>query len=396
MKYIVITFLILGYSVNSFSTSISEMKLPKWVKGMSFSIGPKTDSNIFQMNEKILSDQLQDPNDGILKTSLGLKTKMLFKPMKKYILINTLKADGVMRYFSNVSDDYIRDEYSISNSLVGVVPISKKWQVGHLLYLGANQSQSFEYRNESGVKEVSSIENDHLNYSGTMFISSKLTKNWKVSLDLGASLLDFSEDYSSYDVVAGEENDSLQRNVKLNNQFKIGKIATLETPTSYSKSFFKNRSALDSDGFFASSGSVPRDIIEKFSFLPKLTISTSLGSFSSSYGIVNQKDLVFGGRSYDGTKLALGYSLNFLTNHNLTLDYGLTRNDYLSSLDFSNDKRDIRKDKMTTISLDYKLYKVLDSSFDFNLNYTYLDSENGSYGGSFDSNIISSKLTYNL
>jgi len=396
MKYKIITFLILGFSSNSFSNSISEMNLPKWVKGVSFYIEPKSDSNIYQINESILNEELLDPNDGILKTSLGLKTKMLFKPMKKYILINTLKADGVMRYFSNVSDNFIRDEYSLSNSLVGVIPVSKKWQIGHLLYVGANQSQSFEYRDEDGSKEINSIENDHLNYSATLFTSFKFNKSWKTSLDLGVNLLDFRQDYSSYTSVKGEENDSLQRSAKLNNQFKLGKVAVLDTPLSYSKSFFRNRSALDSTGAFSFEGIVPRDLIEKISFLPKLTINTPVGSFSTSFGLTNQKDLVFGGRSYDGTEFSLGYSVNFLNNHNLSFDYSESIHSYLSAGDFFDSSNELRQDKVSSIAIDYKLKEIFKSSFDFNLNYTYLDSNNGSFGGSFDSNALSSKLTYNL
>ncbi len=395
MKKLILSMLIVGSSL-SFSKGLSEYSLPKWVKGVSFTLEPKFDSNLFQINEDILNNELTDPNDGILKTSLGLKTKFLFKPSKKYILINTLKADGVFEYFSNLSDKFLRDEFSVSNSLVGVIPLSKKVQLGHVFYIAANQSQSFEYRDENSETEVKSIENDHMNYSGTFFISSKFNKVLKTSLDLGVGLLDFSNDYSSYSVVSGEQNDSLQRNVKLNNQFKFGKNLVIDTPISYSKAYFRNRSALESNGGFKSSGFAPADIIEKFSFLPKVSLNTPVGNFYSSFGIANQKDLVFGGRSFDGNKLMFGYSLSFLKDHRVFVDYDLSQNNYLTGIDFSDSDGLIREDKITKLSLGYNLTKAFSSPIDLNLKYTYLDSDNGSYGGSFDSNMISSSLTYNL
>jgi len=385
-----------GQSESGFGFDFSR---PQWVKNFSVEAKSSYESNYLNISKENLSEikNINFKDQTLSSMLLGLKTKFLFKPFEKYILINNFSVDAEVTQFSSELSDsnFSKPSLRVVNDLIGIIPLNSKHQLGHLIRASYVKDQSIEINAEIGKDVTAQIINqDHVLGALNLFYQYKVGKFWTTRLDSGLRITSYENDYSSFTEVKGEKSDSLESSLSLKNNFNFSREFNFFVPVSYFKTYYRNRAALGSDGYFITSGAVARDQLEKRTITPGFKLRTPLGDFALSQGLIWHKDLNYGGRSYNGTLASFNYSLSLMEDkHVFYLEYEQIDLDYDQALD---ENREARRDKIQKYAANYTLKKVFNSSFDINVGYQYHNLQEGYLGGKFENEIYQIGLNYQL
>ncbi|MCB9092114.1 MAG: hypothetical protein H6620_06095 [Halobacteriovoraceae bacterium] len=327
-KYLSLLFILsssLVYSQSSSQISSATISTPWWkslgLKSASINISEKIDSNFIKLDKSVINIQeskLPNKITGPSAQTLGLdaSTKLVFKPASRYIFINNTDFDFSATKIEG-EGDYNETKGELSNNLLGLI-IRGDHLFGHSLKL--SHSQDFEYELNFDNNKIVQIDLTHNEYTGAIFYQYKLNNFYKTRLTASAQLLDYADDYSSYDVVRDQQNDQLNAKYRIDNIFSWKQFG-FNIPFVYTQQYYKNRVALSENGDFLTADQYrPRDKLESTEVAPELSFETQLIRISGSLGLIDQYDRNFGARSFSGVKKTLALESHY-ENHSLKMDY---------------------------------------------------------------------------
>ncbi len=251
-------------------------------------LNAQTNSNIDRVSNPVKKD--------IYSQKASLKTKLKFKPIKKFILIDLPTVD--LEYTPSLSEK-VRN-FSLSNTLIGL----------YLPKRGLIYSGSF---NTSYTKSIFTNEDQQIEDS----------KNWSVSLDGGVAK-DFTKKYNfginlgirsqTYLEVSNPlealplKDDNLRLTGKITQKYKIKKGHTLIMPLSFTDKIFKEKRALNATGNQVSTSA---ETIHTYKTSISYAFRQPLFRINPSLGYTYNKDTVEGGRTYKGPEFKLDFTYFF-------------------------------------------------------------------------------------
>ncbi|MBK25745.1 MAG: hypothetical protein CME70_17230 [Halobacteriovorax sp.] len=251
-------------------------------------LNAKTNSNIDRVSNPVKKD--------VYSQQASLKTKLKFKPFKKFILIDLPTVD--LEYTPSLTEK-VRN-FNLSNTLIGLY-LPKRG----LIYSG---SFNTSYTKSIFTNEDQQIE-DSKNWSIGLDggVAKDLTKKYNLGFNLGIRSQSYLEAANPLEALPLKD-DNLRLSGKLTQKYKINKGHTLIVPISFTDKIYKEKRALNATGNQVSTSA---ETIHTYKVGFSYLLKQAKYRLTPNLGYTYNKDTVEGGRTYKGPELKVNFAYFF-------------------------------------------------------------------------------------
>lgn len=191
----------------------------------------------------------------------------------------------------------------------------RKLERGKYLYLEADIAHREGYFVEKNLNvgdgDYYIIENNHTKYTTSIGYKWSLSKKFSIFPKYQIDLLDYYQDYSSFSQTEGQQDDRLVQNLGLATFYKLNKNNKLRLITQYTKTFSRNKLALDDRGLFPSDGLVEPETLTDLWFDINYSTKIRAISIETGFALKRRDDEVSNARDYDAYDMRLEVSQSY-------------------------------------------------------------------------------------